>query len=229
MRVRSGLFEKRGRNKKNVLIGAGIGAGVGAIGGGIYGDYLAQKEIENVPVKSVTLSWKEPVYQDKVIGYIPEDYYEPSTSWGWGWGHNVKPTKPVVRPVPLKDADGNVVYHNVTKTFTDHGNPVVHWETKEVKEPIFKGWNEETIADTDTYSYVDEDGNVHTYEEIDGYWHRFYPKISYKTIDTYQAPRVEFEHGVNVMGKVLTYAAIGAVIGGVTGGVIAALVEATKD
>ncbi len=226
MKVKSGLF--RTQNRKKVLTGAAIGAGIGAVGGAVYGNYLAQKEIEKVPVESVTLSWKEPVYEHKVIGRIPEDYYEPAFG-GIGWGHHNTPTEPVIRPVPVKDETGKVVYRNITKTFTGHGKPFVQWNTKEVREPIFNGWDERVVADYDVETYVDSEGNTHTYQEVRGYWHYFYPRIRYNVIDTYQVPDVKFEHGVNVAGKVLTYAALGAVIGGVAGGVIAALLDSTSS
>ena len=227
MKVRGDLFggDDRARRKmlNDALKGAGIGAGAGAIIGGIYGGYKAEKEIEKQPLESITLNWKEPIYKQEVIGKIPEDYYEPAYG-GIGWGHSVKPTEPVIRDVPVKDQAGNVVYKEVTKTFTGHGKPVVNWVDKPVKEPHFEGYHEETVADYDYYT--DDDGNV--YRELRGYWHYFYPDIRYQTIDKYQVPEVKFEHGVDVMGKVLTYAALGAAIGGVTGGVIGALISSAR-
>ncbi|MGC8814584.1 MAG: hypothetical protein ACP5O4_00010 [bacterium] len=148
----------------------------------------------------------------------------------WGWFGNkvdLTPTDPIYEKVPVKDETGKVVYKEVTKTFTDHGKPIVYYNTYEVKEPVFNGYNQNVIADYDTDCYPHEhaDGTVHEHcvEEVRGYWVKFYPQIDYKVIDTYQVPQVEFEHGVDVAGMAMKGLALGAAIGGVIGGVVGAI------
>ena len=216
-----------------ILGGAVIGAGVGAVGGAIYGYNQAQNEIQKVPIESVTLTYKEPMYETKEIGKIPKDQYV-RTWFGW-YSSNVDftPSDPVYEKVPVKDANGNVVYKEVTKTFTDHGKPIVNYYTQQVKEPVFQGYSQIVITDYDYDCYYHEhyDGTMHEHckEEVRGYWVRVYPKVDYKIIDTYQVPTVEFEHGVDVAGKVMTGMAIGAGLGAVLGGVIGAVVHSISQ
>ena len=207
-----------------------------------------------MPIESVTLTYKEPMYETKKIGKIPKDQYV-RTWFGW-YSSNVDftpsepvyeftpsdpvyeftPSEPVYEKVPVKDANGNVVYKEVTKTFTGHGEPIVNYYTQQVKEPVFQGYSQRVITDYDYECYYHEhyDGNdgtmhLHCKEEVRGYWVRFYPKVDYKIIDTYQVPTVEFEHGVDVAGKVMTGTVIGAGLGAVLGGVIGAVVHSISQ
>jgi len=220
-------YDSKGKKGEAILTGAFIGAGVGAVGGAMAGSIKAQNEIKKVPVESVTITYKEPVYETKEIGKIPRNQYV--RTWGWFGGQvDLTPTEPVYEKVPIKDESGKVFYKEVTKTFTDHGKPVVNYNTVEVKEPVFNGYTHYVRADyyVDCYSHEHSDGTMHEHctQEILGYWFRFTPKIDYKVIDTYQVPEVKFEHGVDVGGMILKGLALGTAVGAVMGGVIGAVV-----
>jgi len=56
------------------------------------------------------------------------------------------------------------VYKDIVKTFSGYGTSVVSYETKQVKELVFHGWEQNIIADTypqlaDTYSQCYDDDN----------------------------------------------------------------------
>ncbi len=229
--IKNNLFKANSNSRKGeaILGGAFAGATVGFVGGIFYGFNEAANEVKKVPVESVTITYKEPLYETKEIGKIPKNQYV-RVWWGWSSSNvDFTPTESVYEKAPVKDANGNVVYKEVTKTFSNHGKPIVNYYTKEVKEPIFKGYSQSVVADTDEDCHTREkiDGTVQEYctEEIRGYWVRFYPKIDYKVIDNYQVPHVRFEHGVDVVGKLMKGALMGAGLGAVLGGVIAAVVS----
>ena len=224
MEIRNNLFKaNRPKPKKNdytkgEVIAGGVfyGGLVGAVGGSVYGYNQAQNEIKKVPVESVTLTYKLPTYETKEIGKIPHDQY---IRGGWWYGSgsiNMTPVEPVHAKVPVKDDSGKVVYMEVTKTFSGRGKPIINYNTYVVKEPVFKGYTQDIIPD----KYCDIE-----YErcEVRGYWLRFYPKVDYNVIDTYQVPQVRFEHGVDVLGKTMKGMAIGTAVGAIIGGIIAAV------
>ena len=240
--IKNGLFktENNTQKGKDILTGAAIGAGVGAVGGALYGYNQAQNEIQKVPIQTVEITKKEPIFENKEIGKIPKDQYVPN-SWWWGNKIDTTPTEPVYAKVPVKDQNGKVVYKEWTETVSGHGKPVVSYETKEVKEPVFKGFKQYTYEDTHTscYTYKDTDYDGNTvYKErcttyVDGIWIRFSPNVDYVVVDKYQVPQVKFEHGVDVFGKVmngmLIGTALGAVIGGVTGAIINSISNIQKN
>jgi gas vesicle protein len=222
MMIKSNLFKKANPEKAdNIVTGAVVGGVAGAGVGALYGAFKAQDEINKVPVETVTLTYKEPTYVSKEIGKIPEDKYV----YNWGWFTNIDntPTKPVIKEVPVKDENGKVVYKEIVKTFSGHGKPVVSYQTKEVKEPVFLGWDQNVIADTHTRCHEHSDGEKHCTSYVHGYWVRYWPKITYNVIDTYQEPKVKFNHGVNVGKYILNGVLIGGVIGAAVGGVIGAV------
>lgn len=213
MKVRSDLYSNKSNVGKSVVKGALAGGVVGAILGGIQ----ANKKIKSLPVETVEVKIKEPVYETKEIGKIPKDQYIPPWSWGFV---NTTPTESVYEKVPVKDENGKVLYKEYTQTFQGHGKPIVNYETKEVKEPIFKGYNQIIRADIDQ-NCIDESDICS--EEIEGYWIHFSPKIEYKVIDTYQKPKIKFETGISVLEHVIVGGLIGAAVGGVVGAVLSKL------
>jgi len=56
----------------NLAIGL-VSAQIGGVIGALLGATLANKKIESLPVKTVTITVKEPVYEVKEIGKIPQD------------------------------------------------------------------------------------------------------------------------------------------------------------
>jgi len=206
MMIKKNLFKANPEKADNIVTGAVVGGVAGAGVGALYGYLKAQDEINKVPIETVTLTYKEPTYVSKEIGKIPEDKYV----YNWGWFTNIDntPTKPVIKEVPVKDENGKVVYKEIVKTFSGHGKPVVSYQTKEVKEPVFLGWSQNVIPDAHSNYY----------------WVRYWPKITYNVIDTYQEPKVKFDHGVNVGKYILNGVLIGGVIGAVAGGVIGAVI-----
>jgi hypothetical protein len=118
--------------------------------------------------------------------------------------------------VPVKDDSGKVVYNEVTKTLSGYGKPIINYNTYAVKEPVFNGYTQDIIPD----KYCDTE-----YErcEVRGYWIKFYPRVDYKVIDTYQVPQVRFEHGVDVLGMTMKGLALGTAVGGIIGGILGAV------
>jgi hypothetical protein len=222
MMIKNNLFKKVNSEKaENIVTGGVLGGVVGAGVGALYGYFKAQDEINKVPVETVTLTYKEPTYVSKEIGKIPEDKYV----YNWGWFTNIDntPTKPVIKEVPVKDDNGKVVYKEVVKTFSGHGKPVVSYQTKEVKEPVFLGWKQNVITDENTYCQEYDNGQKHCITYVYGYWVRYSPKITYNVIDTYEKPEVKFDHGVNVGKYILNGVLIGGAIGAAVGGIIGAV------
>ncbi len=226
LEIKSNLFKaNKPKPKKNdykkgeVILGSAfLGAGVGAIGGLIYGYNQAQNEIKKMPVESVTLTYKLPTYETKEIGKIPHDQY---IRGGWWYGSgsiNLTPIEPVYEKVPVKDDNGKVVYREVTKTLSGYGKPIINYNTYAVKEPVFNGYTQDIVPDK--YCYYD-DGYRRC--DVRGYWIKFYPRVDYKVIDTYQVPQVRFEHGVDVLGKAMKGMALGTAVGAIIGGVLGAV------
>ena len=223
MEIRNNLFKAnkprpKGNEKGKVILGSAfLGAGVGAIGGLIYGYNQAQNEIKKTPVESVTLTYKLPTYETKEIGKIPQDQYIKSElderDSGWWYGKvNLTPTKPVYEKVPVKDDSGKVVYREVTETFSGRGKPIINYNTYEVKEPVLKGYTQHIIKDQ--HFHYDEERRGFFF----GNWFKFYPKVDYNVIDTYQVPQVSFEQNVDVLGMTMKGLALGAVVGAIIGG-----------
>lgn len=212
-----------------------IGAGVGFVAVGIIGAVMshssAMGDVNKLPVESVSLSWKEPIMQQKTIGQIPANYYEPANIWGWVNQNNGKVD--VVRDAPALDASGQPVMNNRSHTFSDHGKPVVKWETTKIQDPQLKGFLENEIADTERVMVghhtervadgTDSKGNtIYKNVEVDDYetrtkgWnHSFSPDIDYKTLGTYEKPNVTFETGVSVGMRTFTGFLIGAGAGAI--------------
>jgi hypothetical protein len=224
MEIKNNLFKAnnyKGR-KTNYTKGEAIAGGVfygglvGGIGGLVYGYNQAQKEIKKTPPETVTLTYKLPIYETKEIGKIPHDQYIRSGWYGSG-SINMTPVEPVHAKVPVKDDSGKVVYKEVTQTFSGYGKPIIYYNTYTVKEPVFNGYTQDIIPD----KYCDT-----KYErcEVRGYWLRFYPRVDYNVIDTYQVPKVKFEHGVDVLGMTMKGLALGTAVGGIIGGILGAVV-----
>jgi outer membrane lipoprotein SlyB len=214
--IKSNLFKKANPEKaNNIVTGAVVGGVAGAGVGALYGAFKAQDEINSVPIETVTLTYKEPTYVSKEIGKVPKDKYVYTKI-------DNTPTEPVIKEVPVKDENGKVVYKEIVKTFSGHGKPVVSYQTKEVKEPVFLGWDQNVIANAHTHCHTDSDGDKHCTSHVDGYWVRYLPEITYNVIDTYQEPKVKFDHGVNVGKYILNGVLIGGAIGVAVGGIIGA-------
>jgi len=226
MEIKNNLFKannhkpnKNDYTKGEVILGSAfLGAGVGAIGGLVYGYNKAQNEIKKTPVESVTLTYKLPTYETKEIGKIPHDQYIRSGWWYGSGSINLTPTESVYEKVPVKDDSGKVVYKEVTKTLSGYGKPIINYNTYAVKEPVFNGYTQDIIPDKDCYY-----ANEYRQCEVRGYWIKFYPRVDYKVIDTYQVPQVRFEHGVDVLGMTMKGLALGTVVGGIIGGIIGAV------
>jgi hypothetical protein len=212
-----------------------IGGGVGFVAAGVIGAVVAHSsamaDVNKLPVESVSLNWKEPIMQDKNLGQIPSNYYQPNNIWGWVNDNNGKVD--VVRQAPALDPSGQPYLQPRSHTFTDHGKPVVRWEDQTIRDPQLKGWSESTIPDTEQVLVghhterveVGTDSNgraIYENRQVDdyetrtkGYQHSFSPDIDYRNLGTWQKPEVTFETGVNVglrtFGGFLIGAATGAV------------------
>jgi len=60
---------------------------------------------------------------------------------------------------------------------------------------------------------IENDNREHCITQVYRYWVRYSPKITYNVIDTYQEPKVKFDHGVNVGKYILNSLLVGGVIG----------------
>lgn len=205
--------------------GAFIGAAVGGIAGGVAAYNMSWNEIKSTnDVNSVTLDWQEPVMQKEVLGEMPADYYGYS-SWDLGHPHG---TQDVVKNNPVLE-HGQPVMKDVSKTYSDYGTPVVSWKDNAISHKTMTGYHSSITPDVhtyETYEGTDSEGNAiySTHQEIEGYWHSFYPDIKSDIVGSYKTPSVKFETGVNVglntaLG-VLAGAGLGAVTGGIAGAAI---------
>jgi len=212
-----------------------IGAGAGFVTFGIFGAVMAHSDamadVNKLPVESIPVNWKEPIIQQKNLGQIPADYYQPDNIWGWVNNNNGKVD--IVRDAPSLDANGQPYLQPRSKVFTDHGKPVLRWTEQTIRDPHLKGWSESTIADTEevlvghhterVQTGTDSNGRaiyenklVDDYEtQTKGYQHSFHPDIEYRNLGTWSKPEVTFETGVNVglrtFGGFLIGAASGAI------------------
>ncbi len=235
---------KVGGNKINTAEAAtvaGVGAAIGAVAGGVMGYTGARSEIAQVPVESVTLSWREPVTQNSTLGHIPQDQYFPANHWGDACSDfnqmfsrptvspNLRGSEPIVRPVPVLDGSGNPVCREVTQTFSDHGKPTVHTHSHTVKLPALDSNQpfRQTITEDNRYvtcdNGLDSEGRAQTrtVTVLDGVQVRFRPNVVESPVASpdanYQTKSVSFDHGVAVGSQVLRGVFIGAGVGAVLG------------
>ncbi len=221
---------------------AGVGAGVGAAVGGALGGLSAHNAIKDVPVDSVTLTWEEPVTQQELLGYVPEDRYR--DSWGFTssrppafesrdfgyssecWGWNSPTSGPETVPVYRDNPTGAM--RSVTRTFSGHGPHSVEMQTKTIKDFRMDGYSEDVTAYGSYKSEIVKEpfSNETTREEVwkhDGCFLEHEPNISWTSKGSYEQPKVRFNHGVNVAGRVIAGMGIGAVVGAVSGAAFWAL------
>ena len=225
-------FKKMTDNEKSSAIkGAVIGGTVGGIAGGITAYNMSLNKIKATnEIQSVTLDWQEPNMIKENLGQIPSDYYSWSPGPRPSGLENVTVQNPVIE-------NGKPVMHDVTKTYSDYGKPVVTWQSHDIKHKTLEGYDEVITESTHTesqYIGTDAEGNKHyqDYEVVDGYWHTFHPDFGVEKLGTYQTPNVKFETGVNVglnttLG-VLAGAGIGALAGGIAGAAIQHAIDKNK-
>lgn len=218
-------YSQRGEANANAIYaGAGIGAAVGAVSGGVIEYTSASHMVEAQPVNSVTETWKTPITQDQVIGKVPADYYTPNNVYGM-IPHDVG-QRDITAPMPNTNPSGEVMWQNHTQTFTDHGKPVVQWESHQLGRPFLNGYSQSDMPDNS--SYQDRNGNWHTVQN--GTWHRYYPDIQYKDMgQNYQTPSVHFETGVSVGARTFFGILVGAMAGGVGGALVGVAAKKFMD
>jgi len=168
--------------------------------------------------------------KQKVLGKVPDDYYEHNFIFDWPSSPNPRSWSDVVRPAPVLDATGKPYTQHMQRTWSDHGDPRVTWNRNiSIKDPALTGYSHYTSEDSH-YDQVptgrtDDDGTT-IYEDvkdIDGWWHRFSPDIKGNpTGSTYDKPDVSFYTGVNVFGRTMLGVIGGAVLGAVSSGLAAA-------
>lgn len=217
----SSMFKSKSQadgNKKAIAIGAGVGAGVGALTGGLIEHSRAVADVQKQPVESVTLDWTEPVLASKNLGKIPQDQYQPGGFFGV-FPHSVG-QEDVVRKAPILKDDGTVAMNNMHKTFTDHGKPVVRWETQDIKDPFLNPSAPYTQSIWED-AYYRDDGQGHSVRYVNGFWVRYSPNIENKSLGTYQNPNVTFESGVNIGLRTFLGLLAGMGLGALSGAVLA--------
>jgi hypothetical protein len=213
---------------KEKVTGAVVGGVIGGALGGVIAYNSAMSEVRKLPVQEVTLEWDKPVMQDKKIGQMPADYYEPNNVFGWFRENHLVD---VVRPAPvIEPATGKPAMQHVEKTWNEHGKPVVRWQEKQIGDPYLRGYHESRWEDSHTETVkvgTDRDGNP-IYEErtrIDGWQHRFSADVSEKSVGTYKEPRVEYETGVSVGLRTAIGVLAGVGAGALVGAVAASAVK----
>ena len=235
--LKKGLFQKKVGNpfkkmtdseKSSAIKGAVIGGTVGGIAGGITAYNMSLNKIKATnDIQSVTLDWQEPNMMKENLGQIPSDYYSWSPGPSPSGLQNVTVQNPVIE-------NGQPVMHDVTKTYSDYGKPVVTWQSHDIKHKTLEGYDEVITEDTHTesqYIGTDEYGNEHyqDYEVVDGYWHTFHPDFGVEKLGSYQTPNVKFETGVNVGLNTAIGVGIGAGIGALAGGIAGAAIQHAID
>jgi hypothetical protein len=207
--------------KHSILIKTtAAGAVIGGAVGGLFAYSSAMNEVNSKPVNSVSLDWDRPVMHDKMVGQIPNDYYEPNNVFGYFHQNTMKN---VVEPAPVVDSSGHPQMEHTAKTFTDHGQPVVHWNEKSIRDPYLNGYSDNRWEDGhDVAVGQDKNGNTIYEHRIDGWQHNFYPRIGYTNIGSFKKPDVTFETGVNVAERTV----LGILLGMGAGAAAAALIRA---
>ena len=105
---------------------------------------------------------------------------------------------------PVRNPDGSLKMEQVpAKTVEGRGTPVFGEKVHEIKEPI---------KAVQTHFLGNDEGFIN---------YNQFTNIEYENIGTWSEPTVRFDHGVNVGGYVLGYAAAGAAIGGLGGALVA--------
>ncbi len=224
----------------------GCAAAAGGLVGGIWQYNEAMGQVRQQPLNTVHQEWNEPVMRDRVIGKMPENYYEPRSVFGFS--HHVT-YKNVVEPAPVLGADGKPQMQFREQTWSDHGTPVVTRNTYAIKDPFLRGVNEFRMEDTSSYERVvpgqftrSEDGQFvrdaygdrvpvkETVSEIRGWNHSFSADIGQKdTGYTYEMPTVRFETGVNVAGRTILGVLCGAFVGGASAALVMAGIQRAQQ
>ncbi len=152
------------------ISGAALGAALGSLGGGalgfviggiigsIFGAAIAYKKIKSLPKEKVEITVKEPVYETKEIGKIPENTYFKGSKLDLNKlkefiekMEKLPATKAVYEKVPVLDENGKVKYNEYKKVIEDHGKPIVTKKEEVVKMPEFKGYNTVLYPDIHVY------------------------------------------------------------------------------
>lgn len=186
----------------------------------------AERVIKKIPVETVKLEYKKPIYTEQVIGEIPQDTHIHKSvlqdSDIKDVVGNKQLYKPVIADVPVMN-EGGVVYREVNEEVSGHGKPVVEYETEEVKVPVFRGYRWEISADDASVRCLENSSKDSCRADVNGYDIKFYPNIEYRVVDTYQRPKVRFENNVDILGHTIKWAIGGAVVGGVVGAILGAI------
>lgn len=217
----------RKKRQKDILVGAAAGAGAGSAIGATAGYLKARSDLAAMPEEKLSLSWKEPVWEKKLLGTIPGDYYSGA--------RNAPPPTPaptpveVIREVPTYAPDGSVVMHQVEKSFTGKGSPVIGWETRPVQDCALTGQTSRVVEDWHlTPILIGFNDGVPQYmytHTTDGYWHRHAPELSCKNAGEYSSPSVTFNSGIDVGKDVLLGLLLGMGAGAISGAILATLLK----
>ena len=225
---------------KEAAVAGGIGLAAGAGVGTLTGYLVGRHEVNQVPTESVTLTWKEPVMQNTTIGSIPHDQYFPANHWVdqcTSWGQqlarpnvnvDLNNSDPVVRATPVLDGNGNPLFQEVTKTFTDHGKPIVETHSHTVGIPTLEHNQpyDQRVSDDTHYGTcytTDSEGHSQSHSQtmLDGVRVTFDANVRNVPVNSsqanYETKSVRFDSGVDVGGKVLEGMLIGAGVGAVLG------------
>lgn len=224
MKLSSNLYQSKNTQEKakGMAVGILLGGFAGGLTGATLGLIEANQKVKSLPVESVTVKKKEPIYQQKEIGKIPQDQYIPYDTFFY-YSTNATPTKPVYEKVPLKDEKGNVIYREYEQTFQGHGKPIVINKTSPVKEPIFQGYEVTMIPDEKEVCMYDNNGYEKCTTILKGHHVRYYPIVKKIQIDTITVPEVRFETGVSYLKHAIIGGLIGAGTGSVIGGIVGAI------
>jgi len=104
---------------------------------------------------------------------------------------------------PVRNTDGSLkMEHMPSRTVEGRGKPVFGEINHEIKEP-YKAVQSHWLGNDEGFVNYNE-----------------FTSVKYDTVGTWTEPTVRFEHGVNVGGYILGYAAAGAVIGGIGGALV---------
>ena len=192
-----------------VKTGAIVGTTVCGAAGAVAGYVTTETNPDNLPTQTVELEWQEPVMQERYLGEVPKNYYEPvkgapkslgkeiGTAFkmlAQGIEHEVDPTKSVYADAPAKAYPEGVLMADKSQVFSGKGEMEINWDTKGINEPYLAGANENLEYDTHKLTIGHTpDGEPVTQEVIDGVHHKFTPDIRYQEVGEYQTPEVEFK------------------------------------
>ena len=164
------------------------------------------------------LSWQEPIFDQQVIGRIPEDErIRPGFFTRLGW--NGKPTRinPDTEPVwsdnPVLDNNGQATMREVSEVFSGYGKASIKWEQRSVFNTELEGYDRKVTSRYEDQLWCESNWAPPEDQDLVEWCVKYRPKTSQHRVGTYETPEVKFERPESVTERVAKATASGALKG----------------